>query len=562
MARSCGIRIGTQAFELLTLEGSAKKPKLRIARRGRSDHEDLGVDGVADALRELAKANRKSVEADDVRLAVDAGSAVYRHLSLPFADRSKIEDVLKFEVESQIPQWDVDDLVVDFLVTKASPIESELLVTAAPKGALSDRIDACVDAGLEPLDAELESTALYTAAEFCDVLDPEGSTLLIHVAEHASSLVVVAGNEIRSMRALHVNVDEAFADGGVDEEGRPLPGQFDAERGAKILNRLRREILRTLTSSESGLPFTSIHVSGIDLPGLVGEQVEGLVVQRLDPLAELDDSMDPAERARFAVAFGAALRGLGGGSLKVHLRREELAFAGTFERLELPLGVLGLLLLTFLASKFIILQKHLDPLKSDVNMWMQAQRNYTVGQPSKGEPGYITAPSDKLLEFMTDLGDPTIDSEFTPKKNLARAGQMLDAEIKEYRELLGTSTDVAQPMSALTAANAVVGVFDRLKNEGQIDRFALRQLLSEYVPGKRSKPDTVVVKIDFTLWGESTIQSSQYYNDLIGEFESLEWVLDVDRPGVKSLEEGTGSYLQGVKITVDTNLVPIPRSQS
>ncbi len=558
MARSCGIRLGTEAFELLTLDGSAKKPKLRLARRGRAEHVDLGLDGVGDALRETVKANRKEVEVEEIRLAIDAGSAVYRHLSLPFADRSKIEDVLKFEVESQIPQWDVDDLVVDFLVTKATPVESELLVTAAPKGALSDRIDACVGAGLEPLDAELESTALFTAAEFCGVFDPEGATLLLHVAERTTSLVVVVGSQITTMRALHVNVDEAFADGGVDEEGQALPGQFDAERGAKILSRLRREILRTLTSSEGALPFISIHVAGIDLPGLIGETIEDLQVQRLDPLAGLDESMDPAERSRYAVAFGAALRGLGGASLRTHLRREELAFAGTLERLELPLGVLGLLLLTFLASQFIILQKRLDPLKADVNMWMQAQRNYTVGQPSKGARGYVTAPSDELLKFMTKISEPDYVAEFTPKKDLARAGQMLENEIKDYRELLGTSTDIAQPMSALTAANAVVGVFERLKREEVIGRFALRQLLAEYVPEKRNTDDSVVIKIDFTLWGESALEPAQYYNDLIGEFESLEWVTEVDRPGIKSLAEGIGSFLQGVKITVDTNLVPIP----
>ena len=447
---------------------------------------------------------------------------------------------------------------MDFLITKATPVESELLVTAAPKGALSDRIEACVDAGLEPMDAELESTALFTAAEFCGVLDPEGATLLLHVAERATSLVVVVGSQIVTMRALHVNVDEAFADGGSDEEGNPLPAYFDVERGAKILDRLQREILRTLTSSEGAQPFTSIHVAGIDLPGLVGEVIEGLPVQRLDPLAALDESMDPSERSRYAVAFGAALRGLGGGSLKTHLRREELAFAGTFERLELPLGVLGLLLLTFLASQFIILQKRLTPLKLDVNMWMQAQRNYTVGQPSKGERGYITTPSDASLKFITEMSKPDYKSEYTPKKDLARVGQILDKEIEEFRELLGTSDKVAQPMSALTAANAVVGVFERLSREEVIGRFALRSLDAEYVPGKRNTTDAVVVKIDFTLWGESEADPARYYNDLIGEFEGLEWVTDVDRPGVKSLEEGIGNFLQGVKITVDTNLVPVP----
>ena len=83
------------------------------------------------------------VPLDNVSVAVDSGLAAFRSLRLPFTDDAKIEEVLKFEIESELPQWSIDDVIVDFLVQQRDEKGSELLVTAVRKDDLRGVLDVC-----------------------------------------------------------------------------------------------------------------------------------------------------------------------------------------------------------------------------------------------------------------------------------------------------------------------------------------------------------------------------------------------------------------------------------
>src|SRR5262245_50478282 len=132
MARSCGLRIGPRRYELVVLDGSPKKHKIAAYAMGELPH---GGEEAAAAAAAVIKAAVKEhgVPTDNVGVAVDTGMAAFRTLKVPFSDRAKIEEVVKFEVESHLPQWNIDDLVIDFHVLESSDDQSELLVTAAPK---------------------------------------------------------------------------------------------------------------------------------------------------------------------------------------------------------------------------------------------------------------------------------------------------------------------------------------------------------------------------------------------------------------------------------------------
>src|SRR5690554_3732111 len=114
MARACGIRIGPRRFELFVLDGSPKKPKVVASASGSYPAGEEGPAAAARALKEAVRAH--SVPRDNVGVAIDGHSAAFRKVQLPFSDPNKIEPVLKFEVESQLPQFAIDDVVVDFHV--------------------------------------------------------------------------------------------------------------------------------------------------------------------------------------------------------------------------------------------------------------------------------------------------------------------------------------------------------------------------------------------------------------------------------------------------------------
>src|SRR5262245_11526577 len=126
MARSCGLRIGPRRFELVVLEGGAKKHRIVAYRTG--EFPQGGEDPFADAVAALKGAIKEhNIPLDATNIAVDTGLAAFRTLKLPALDDSKIEEIIKFEVESQLPQWNIDEVAVDFLALERTEQETSLL---------------------------------------------------------------------------------------------------------------------------------------------------------------------------------------------------------------------------------------------------------------------------------------------------------------------------------------------------------------------------------------------------------------------------------------------------
>src|SRR5882672_9658178 len=182
MARSCGIRIGPRRFEIVVLEGSAKKHRITAFKSG--EFPQGGEDPTADAVAALKAAIKEhNIPLDATSIAVDTGLAAFRTLKLPSLDDSKVEEIIKFEVESQLPQWNIDDVVIDFLVLDRTEQETSLLVTAVQKGTLQRELDVCARAGVEPLEAELEATAMVNAALGADICHVDDAQVLLHIGE-------------------------------------------------------------------------------------------------------------------------------------------------------------------------------------------------------------------------------------------------------------------------------------------------------------------------------------------------------------------------------------------
>lgn len=578
MASTVGIHFGARRLQLIQLDGSPKKPKFVRALEGLCPADDADDEARLTAgLKVALKQDKKAWPDDNVRVSVPADLAVFRHLALPFAEKAKIEEVLKFEVESEIPQWDVDDLVCDFITTEASPVESKLLVTAVPKAALLPRLDAATRAGLEPLEAELDTTSLFHAAEYCGVIDGEKTQILVHLGEQSSAIVMVSGGVIRAMRSVHTELEEVAAaategaeeapaeqpegedqaddwDGEEEGEapaavGQPVP--VPAERRAVTLGRIRRELMRTVAGVDSEFEVSGIYICGLELPDLFETDFGGVRAERLDPLADLGTDLDEAARSRLAAAFGCALGQMGGGSLKPKLRREELAYAGTFERLELSLGVLALLLLTLMASLYIITNKRNVKAETDVNTWKVALQNFTVGDGTPESRHYLTLPPEKIKNYTTSIQNAYKDDDGrTPREQLNNLNSLYGNEIKALKRQLGTSSDVAQPASVLRSSVLVLMVLDELGDE-RVGRFAIRRFEASFRKASRGGEESVQVEMDLTFFAENDRQGAQHYEAFVAELKAQDWVDEVPPQRTDPLETGKGIAVEGFEVVLN-----------
>ncbi|MFN0009664.1 MAG: hypothetical protein ACKVXR_17355 [Planctomycetota bacterium] len=573
MARSCGVRIGARRFELVVLEGSPKKCRIAASAvgefpRASSEPATAGADSAADAVAALHKVVKQhTIPTDNIGLAIDTGLAAFRNLKMPFADRAKIEQVLRFEVESLLPQWNIEDVVVDFHTLESTSDSSDLLVTAVPKAELRRLLVLCAKAGVEPQEAELEATAMVNAALAAGVCGIDNAQILVHVGEVSTSVVVVDAGKVREMRAIHLGAysHELAAPGAPDAETAPeapaaepaAPGSpvdsADIERRVdQVVRRVRRELGRTVSAARTLHPIDAIYVCGLEVPGLAEGQVLDVPIRPLDVFQSVGDA--PKERAgELVTAYGSALRQLGGGELRPSLRRDELRYSGALERLELPLAVVALLLVTLLGVWNIFLYKDATFLEAKLGVWRDWTSTYLVGDLKKGQGGVLKSPSEDVNRYFATIKSNS-DKERTMFEQLEHVKALLNAEVKKLEKDLGQDAEVSQPQSALTALTLVLDVLE--KHGSGTARPSLRKVTSVYQRGKSNRPDSVKISFDIVFFADNPALATNFYESFKRELATRPWYVDFEERTNTALDDGKGIFLSGISVTVDVSKAP------
>ncbi len=569
MAQSIGIHLGERRFALVALEGSLKKHKVTVQVAGEIPAD--GPEALAEELRRIAKEHQ--LKPESVSLAIDSGLAAFRNLTLPFDDRAKIEEVLKFEVESDLPHWEIDQVIVDFLMLSSKPgVESNLLVTAIPKDRLRARLEACERAGLEALEAELEGTALFDAAYEAGVLAPDTAALLVHVGDASTTVVIADGRRLAGVRAIRAGAlpprakpaAEPAPEGEAPDEPAEAAGGDDPasalQRAEESAARVKREIGRTLSGVQTTNEIGAIYLCGHPLPGLAQATLFDLPVSQLQILPGGAEG-----QGEFVVAYGAALRGMGGGALHPRLRREELRFTGKFERIELPLAVFSLLLFTLLFVQFIVLDKQIDwrdegdiakQQYGDMQLWLMASNGYMLPDADRDPPyaGRLTKVPDTVLNFAkaAERGD---FEDLTKYQEIARIKKLLGDEIVKMEKSLGQATDVQQPQSALEATTLVVKVLEGLDKTARI---GVRGLDADYTFSRGNREDYVLVKMDMDFFAEDSRDATRQYNAMENAFNAMPWCEEFKKSPSKVHDDGKGISVDALSIQVNVAKAHVP----
>ncbi len=587
MARSCGLRIGSRRFELVVLDGNPKKSRIVATAIGEfalpkaepappapegqpaPPPEDPAIE-MASVLAQAIK--QHGIPTDNVGIAVDTGRAAFRMLTLPITDKTKIEQVLKFEVEGMLPQWNIDDVVVDFLPLEASGDSSELLVTAVPKSELRRVLDLCAMAGVEPQEAELEATAMVNAALAADLCKLETAQLLVHVGEISTSVVIMDSGKVREMRAIHLgalsheSTSPAASEGEPAAEGEPAPeivataiDAADKERRLdQAIRRIRRELGRTISAARTVAPIEAVYVCGFELPGLEGSSILDVPVKKLD-VFETGEGNGVGERsagsgsgAELVVAYGAALRQLGAGRLAPSLRREELRYSGALERLELPIAVVALLLVTLLGVWNIFLSNERKWADQKLAIYRDTTKTFLLG--GKGRLAALRNPSEDMTKLLNSM---TPTSKVPKLDQLTNLRRQLEAETKKLEKDLGQDTEIPQPQSALTALTLVLDVLEKQGTE--VARPSIRKVTSVYqkARGGGTKGESVRVSFDVTFFADSAALATNFYDQFKRELkQGHPWYVDFEEHSSVPLEDGKGIFLSGIAVVVDVNKAP------
>ena len=340
-----GIALDTASITLVRLTGSMKSYDVTLATQHPLPQHDEPQEQAAlqrQALHTLLDPLR--LHGDTILVALPAHSAVLRHLTFPFKEPRRIYQVLKNSLDEHMP-FEPEEVVADFHpLPSESTSAAQLLAIGMPEEVIATALGLLQEVGLAPTVLDLDVFGLANAALL-------GCTAL------PAHTVLVDVNTERTLLTL--------LDRGIPVLGRSLAYKFpeDAEAMETYASRLSKHLQHTCYACEHILqqPYEPdlLLVSGVrgDQASILAKELQEVddvpaEVWRVTTGAyKADQTRLPAtDLARYAVAFGMALRGLHRRACGVNLRRERFALHKDLEELRgrfiglgiLAVGVIGL----------------------------------------------------------------------------------------------------------------------------------------------------------------------------------------------------------------------------
>lgn len=175
-----GVDIGTSGIKLVELskddKGMLRLEHFAIEPVPRNAIVDDNIDNIDQVAEALQLAWRKSgTSVKNVALAMPSAAVITRKIALP---GNLSEEDMIFQVESEARQYipfSLDEVSLDFDVIgplPGSPGDVEVMVAAARKDRVEDRVAVAEAAGLKPLVMDVESYAAYSVVNRINGLMP------------------------------------------------------------------------------------------------------------------------------------------------------------------------------------------------------------------------------------------------------------------------------------------------------------------------------------------------------------------------------------------------------
>jgi Tfp pilus assembly PilM family ATPase/Tfp pilus assembly protein PilN len=333
-----GIEFDPPHLTVVQLTGTAKAYSVTFAHHQALPHHGAPEEQAAlqqQAVQELVTIHR--LRPDVIVTTVPAQRVVLRNLEVPFKHARRIRPTLKFALEEHIP-FEPDEVVMDFQMLALPGTEANrLLVAATPKEVMAEHLSLFQAGSVEPTIVDLDVFALANAALLgCDVL--ETNAVLIDVRPTRTLLTLLHRGTPVFARSL--------AHGGFTETPLPLS-----------LDRLSKQLQHTLYACENALK-QSYEPEVLLLSGAPGASL-GSLATAFEKEVSLPTRVwqvtnegyqpgkvpfPPEEQAQYAVAFGAAARGLHRQAVGINLRREGFELHRDIQELRGRLIGLGVML--------------------------------------------------------------------------------------------------------------------------------------------------------------------------------------------------------------------------
>lgn len=274
-----GLDIGSYSIKVVelirTMKGYAR-PSFAIERIP----SDSSQPQLTDIIRRTAK--KASIKSNNVNISVAGENLVVKHIHIPRMSPSELRESLKLETEKYIP-YSINDVVLDYhILQKVSFLATKkmlVLLVAAKKKFIDERIKMTMSAGLEPNIVDIDSFAIVRALMFNlkreRLLKKNNVTAVANIGNSVTTINVLMGEMSFFCRDIAIGgglltkgIQERF---GLDFESAESLKCNPLDRGLEIfeaikpgLNSMMRELILSFEYCESqlGKPVEVLYLGG------------------------------------------------------------------------------------------------------------------------------------------------------------------------------------------------------------------------------------------------------------------------------------------------------------
>jgi type IV pilus assembly protein PilM len=268
----------------------------------------------------------------NVIVSVPSHRIMVHQVALPFQERKKNQQVLKFEIEPLLP-FSVDEIVVDFYAVKDRFIGNQAMAFAVRKEDLQKQLSILEEAGVDPEILLPEGLALFWLVQ--NVEDEFSSGALLDVGYEKTTMIIWQGGALKLVRSIPIAGRAMHLPVGQKQKIKSPEVQGVKEIILPAINRLTDEVSRTLVAFESNPeahPVEIIYLTGgsVILPGI--ENILGENLKRPVAILNMEGNSKsllkdvPKEHYHaLAVALGSAFGGSAKEEERINFRQEEFS---------------------------------------------------------------------------------------------------------------------------------------------------------------------------------------------------------------------------------------------
>ncbi len=396
MATHVGLELSSAEARILEAEGTAKKLKITNFVRVELEPPKEGPAAAIldkDAGDRIDKAlSASKISRDPVAMSWDSGLTIFREMELPFTSDEQIRKVIKYEAESHLLNCDINDVVVCHYKLVEGKEKSRLMVMAANKEQLLNRLEVVGRAGVDPQIVDLDVMAAFNALSALGYVNEHKTFMVLDCGRRLTQALLITDGRLISGRAIRIGSDQITTRLAHDLETDPamiagqakrLLGNPDTsddllvpaasvtpaeskeekaetakapvelardlamQRVGDFYGKLAREVRRTLITQKLPNPIEVVYATGPGslLPGFAENVAQKLGINApVKPLAlfeRVEHTLKPDHakqvEAEALTALGLAFKSAGYDSTNVDFRQEEVRYTKKFDQVKEPL---------------------------------------------------------------------------------------------------------------------------------------------------------------------------------------------------------------------------------